>query len=242
MKTNFLFAIFPYIAFGLLAAGTAVRYLLLRKQPEVISAETADAKAVFAGNRLWQISLVFLFAGHAIALFMPRALLQWNTSGTRLYLLEGTAFVIGCAALAGWLIVLWRNLQRHGGSTLTELSDTILLALVFLGIFSGLLMAVLYRWGSTWGAITLTPYFTSVLRGKPAANVISQMPFVVRLHVFSLFAAIAVLPVTRIGTVLVVILRAILGVAGKLASAAGRAVEARLKKHSPAPWLWPEED
>lgn len=242
MKTNFLFAIFPYIAFGLLAVGTITRYLLLRKQPEIISAETSEAKNVFAGNGLWKISLLFLFAGHAIALLMPRALLQWNTSSTRLYLLEGAAFVIGCAALAGWLIVLWRNLQRHGGSTLTELSDMALLALVFVGIFSGLLMAVLYRWGSSWGAITLTPYFTSVLRRKPAANMISQMPFVVRLHVFSLFAAIAVLPVTRIGTILVVILRAILGVAGKLASAAGRAAEARLKKHSPAPWLWPEED
>lgn len=242
MKTDFLFAIFPYIAFGLLAAGTAVRYLLLRKQPEVISAETADAKAVFAGTRLWQISLVFLLAGHAIALLMPRALLQWNTSSTRLYLLEGAAFVIGCAALAGWLIVLWRNLQRHGGSTLTELSDMVLLALVFLGIFSGLLMAVLYRWGSTWGAITLSPYFISVLKGRPAARLISQMPFVVRLHIFSLLAAMAVLPATRLGTVPAAALREILGLAGKLASAVGRVVEARLKKHSPAPWLWPEED
>src|SRR5215469_4955047 len=109
MKTNFLFAIFPYVAVGLLAVGTVVRFLLLRKHPEIISAETAEAKAVFAGNRLWKISLVFLLAGHAIALVMPRALLQWNTSSTRLYLLEGAAFAIGCAALAGWLVIVWRN-------------------------------------------------------------------------------------------------------------------------------------
>ena len=68
MKTNFLFGIFPYIALGLLAAGTFVRLLLFRKQPEIISSEIAQGKAVFAGNRLWRISLVFLLIGHGIAL------------------------------------------------------------------------------------------------------------------------------------------------------------------------------
>ncbi|HEY6248863.1 MAG TPA: respiratory nitrate reductase subunit gamma [Candidatus Angelobacter sp.] len=242
MKLNFLFAIFPYIALGSLAVGTVARYLLFRKQPEFISAETAEAKAIFRGNRLWQISLVFLLAGHAVAFVAPRLMLQWNASSMRLYLLEGAAFVIGCAALAGWFFVLWRNLKRHGGSTLTELSDVVLLALLFVSISTGLIVAVLYRWGSAWGAMTLAPYFISVLRGKPTANLVSQMPFVVRLHVFSLFASIAILPATRLGTVLVASLRALLGVSGRLASAAGRAAEARLKKLNPAPWLWPEED
>jgi nitrate reductase gamma subunit len=242
MKLNFLFAIFPYVALGLLAAGTVVRYFLFRKQPDAVSSEVAEAKTVFAGNRLWQISLAFLLAGHAIALVMPRMLLQWNSNRMRLYLLEGVAFAIGCAALAGWLFLLWRNLKRHGGSTLTELSDVVLLALLFVGIFSGLLVAVLYRWGSVWGAMILTPYFTSLLQGKPAAHLVSQMPFLVRLHVFSLFAAVAVLPATRMGTVLVAALRAALGLAGRLASTGTRAAEAWFKKHNPAPWFWPEED
>jgi len=242
MKLNFLFAIFPYVALGLLAVGTAVRYLLFRKQPEIVSSEVREAKVLFAGNRLWQISLAFLLAGHLIALIMPRALLQWDSSRTRLYLLEGAVFAIGCAALAGWLVILWRNLKHHDESALTGLSDAILLALLFVGISSGLLMAVLYRWGSAWGAMILTPYFISVLQGKAAANFVSQMPFLVRLHVFSLFASIAILPATRLGTVLVAALRAVLGVSGRLAGAAARAAEAWFKKHNPAPWLWPEED
>ncbi|HEY6350835.1 MAG TPA: respiratory nitrate reductase subunit gamma [Candidatus Angelobacter sp.] len=242
MKLNFLFAIFPYVAPGLLVVGTAVRYLLLRKHPEIISAEIKEVKASLAGNRLWQISLVFLVVGHLIALVMPRMLLQWNSSHTRLYLLEGAAFAIGCAALAGWIVVLWRSLSRHGESRLIELSDMALLALLFVGISSGLLMAVLYRWGSTWGAMILTPYLMSVLRGEAAAHFVLQMPFLARLHVFSLFASIAVLPVTRVGTVLVVGLRAIFGLAGRLASGAAGAAEGWFKKHNPAGWLWPEED
>ena len=242
MKTNFLFGIFPYIALGLLAVGTVVRLLFFRTQRQIISSEVAQAKGFFAGNRLWQISLVFLLIGHGIALAMPRMLLVWNSSSVRLYLLEGAAFVVGCAALAGWLAVLWRSLKQHRGSTLNELADVVLLSLLFAGIFSGLLMAVVYRWGSTWGAITLTPYFVSVLQGKPAARFIAQMPFPVRLHVFSLFGCFAVLPATRVGTVLVVALRGVLRVAGRVTSAGIRTAEAWFKKHNPAPWLWPEED
>lgn len=242
MKTNFLFGVFPYIALGLLAVGTVVRFLLFRKQPGIISSEVTQAKTAFAGNRLWQISLVLLLIGHGIALTMPRMLLAWNSRSTRLYLLEGAALVAGCAALAGWFAVLWRSLKQHGGSTLNELAEVVLLALLFAGILSGLLMATLYRWGSTWGAMTLSPYFISVLQGKPAARLVTQMPFVVRLHVFSLFACFAVLPATRVGTVLVVGLRGVLGLADKLASAGMRAAEGWFKKHNPAPWLWPEED
>jgi nitrate reductase gamma subunit len=110
------------------------------------------------------------------------------------------------------------------------------------GVLSGLLLAVLYRWGSSWGAMILTPYTASLLRGKPAANFILQMPFLVRLHVFSLFAAVAIVPATRLGTAIVGALQAILTGFGKPISAGGRAAEAWLRKHNPAPWFWPEED
>ncbi len=242
MKTDFLFAVFPYVAVGLLAAGIFVRYLLLRKQAAAMSAEISEARAVFATGRLWRVSLLLLIAGHLIAVVLPGAILAWNGNRFRLYLLEGIAFAIGVAALGGWLALMWQNLKRHGGSVLAELSDTALLALLFVGILSGLLLAVLYRWGSSWGAMILTPYTASLLRGKPAANFILQMPFLVRLHVFSLFAAVAIVPATRLGTAIVGALQAILTGFGKPISAGGRAAEAWLRKHNPAPWFWPEED
>lgn len=242
MKLDFLFGIFPYIAMGLLVVGTAVRHLLLRKQPNIISSELADAKSLFGGNQLWQISLVLLVGGHAIAIIAPRSVLLWDGSRIRLYLLEGAAFTAGFAALAGWLVVLWRNLKHRGESTITELSDVILVALLFVGLLSGLLMALLDRWGSVWGAMILTPYLKSVLQGKPAATLVTQLPFVARLHTFSLFALVAVLPATRLGTALVAALREILRVSGRLASMSAKSAEAWFKKHNPAPWLWPEED
>src|SRR5256885_13652392 len=93
---------------------------------------------------------------------------------------------------------MWRHLGHSNRSAITELSDTVFLALLLLGILSGVLPAALYRWGSTWGALTLSPYLVSLVRVKPMAGLASQMPFMVRLHVFSLFAAFAVFPLTRL--------------------------------------------
>lgn len=242
MKTDLLFGVFPYIAVGLLAAGIAVRYLLSMRQPETVATEAAQAKAVFASGRLWQLSLFLVLAGHVLAIIAPRAILNWNTSPSRLYFLEAASFAVGLGAFAGWLALTWRNLRRHSNSRLTELSDTVLLALLFVAIFSGLLSAMLYRWASSWGAMILSPYFISFLRGKPSASLMLQMPFLVRLHIFSLFAAVAVIPATRMGTAIVFALQTMLRWAGTPITATGRATAAWLRKHNPAPLFWPEED
>ena len=94
----------------------------------------------------------------------------------------------------------------------------VFLSLIFIGIISGLLMAGLYRWGSSWGAITLTPYVTSLLRLKPATQFAEQMPFLIRIHLFSTFAALAVLPLTRLAAIPVVALHFCLGLVGRPAT------------------------
>jgi nitrate reductase gamma subunit len=240
MKKDFLFGIFPYVAVGLLAVGILVRYLLLRRQGT--AADVSPARAVFASGRLWPFSLLLLFAGHLIVVLAPRSLLLWNGSKGRLYLAEGAAFAIGVAALAGWLALMGRNLKRHGGAVLAELSDTVLLALLLVGIVSGLLLALLYRWGSSWGAMILAPYLVSLVQGRPAAGYVLQMPFLVRLHVFSWFAALAMVPATRLGSVAAAALQRILAGMGKPLAIAGRAAGTWLRKHNPAPLFWPEED
>jgi nitrate reductase gamma subunit len=207
-----------------------------------VKEEMAEAWALFGGARVWRASVLFLVVAHLILLLLPQAVLAWNGNRGRLYFLEGIAFAAGAAALAGWTRILWRHLGRTNRSAITELADTILLALLLVGIFSGVLMAVFYRWSSSWGALILTPYIASLVRLNPVAGLAAQMPFLVRLHVFSAFTALAVLPLTRLAAFFVFALHGIFGVLGRPISAAGRATEAWLRKHNPAAWLWPEED
>jgi len=242
MTPVFLFSKFPYLAALLLIAGTLVRYLMARRRPETAAAESREALEALAGGMAWRLSLSALLLLHLAGLASPRGILLWNGSSVRLYLLEGIAFLAGVVALGSWAVVMMQNLRRAGRPAATELSDMIFLALLFTGILSGLVVAVVDRWASTWGAMTLTPYVISLLRGQPAASLVSGMPFMVRLHVFSVFAALAILPGTRLGSVLGLGLHRGFLLLGRPFTAAGRMAEAWLQKHNPAGRIWPEED
>ncbi|HKD83009.1 MAG TPA: respiratory nitrate reductase subunit gamma [Candidatus Angelobacter sp.] len=242
MNRNLLFSAWPYVAGSLFLTGIVVRYLLEHKHATVVKEEMSEAWRVFSGSRVWRLGVIVLLGGHAGALLFPQTLLAWNRVPGRLYLLEAFALIAALTALAGAATILWQHLGRSNRSVITELSDTVFIALLLVGIISGLLMAVLYRWGSSWGALILTPYVVSLLRANPAGGLAEQMPFVVRLHVFSTFAAVAVLPLTRLAAFFVFAINACLRQFARPVSAAGRSAEAWLRRHNPASWLWPEED
>src|SRR5215467_1848856 len=158
MKYAFLFAVWPYAAAACLVIGIAWRYFRARRSWAALANQASDAWTALLQGRVWQISLLFLLLFHLAGLLFPRVLLRWNLDPTRLYLLEGSAFVAGIAALGSGGRLVWRQLGRSQGSLLTQLAETVFLAFVLVGLVSGSILAVVYRWGSTWGVMTLTPY------------------------------------------------------------------------------------
>ena len=245
MKVDFIFRISPYLAAAVLVLGLLIRYALVRRRMDAVSAELADVWALFRGGLIWRVSLGLLLVAHLAGLVLPRLILGWDASAPRLYLLEGVGYLLGAGALVGWAVVAWRHVGRTASassSPAAEVADTIFLGLLLVGIGSGLLMALGYRWGSSWGAVTLTPYLASLFGGEPAEGLASQMPFLVQLHVFSAFALVAVLPFTRLAPFFIVALDRALVLAARPFAAASRSGEAWLRKHNPAVWIWPEED
>jgi nitrate reductase gamma subunit len=187
-------------------------------------------------------SLLSLFLLHLAGLLFPREVLRWNGSMVRLYLLEGVAFLAGLVALANFAYAIWRHLGHSRQSTIRELSDAVFLALTFIAVLSGSLMAILYRWGSSWGVMTLRPYVMSVFGGKPATEFVTQMPFLVRLHIFSAFAALALIPATRVAALFVVAIEFCSGWIAKPIFVGVEATENWLRRRNFAVWIWPEED
>jgi nitrate reductase gamma subunit len=241
MGNNSLFSIWPYIAAALLVAGTLLRYLLVSQQPSVLAAEMADAKEAF-GDRLFWISMSVLVGGHLAGALFPRAVLSWNSRTAGLYLLEGLALAVGLAAVVSCTTLIWRHLGRSSRSPMTEFFDTVFLAIAFTILVSGVLIAVFYRWGSSWGAMTLAPYVTSLVSGQPAVQLATQMPALVQLHVLATFAAIAVIPLTRLSTFLVVAVHGCTVLMGRSLRAISNASTEWSRTHNPGSWFWPEED
>jgi nitrate reductase gamma subunit len=215
--------------------------LVASRRPNLLAAEIREAKTVFGARYFWS-SLLVVIVIHGAGLLFPRAILSWNASPTCLYVLEGLAFAVSLAALGTCSRLVSRHLERSGGGWLTEVCDTVFLSLVFVVVVSGLFVALIYRWGSSWGAMTLTPYIISVLRGRPAVEFVTQMPFLVQLHVLSTFAAMAVLPLTRLSVFLVLVIDVSVGLLASPVSAAGRGIESFIRKRNLSARFWPEED
>lgn len=242
MKIDLLFAASPYIAFSLLLVGIGVRYFLDRRQMATAKKEMAEAWSQLRGGMVWRVSLLLLVIAHLLGVVFPRAILWWNGSTNRLYLLEGAGLIVGVSSLVCWCALLWRHLGHSNGGLITELSDTVFLSLMFVGFLSGVLTAIIYRWGSAWSSVILAPYVASLVHAKPAANFASQMPFLVRLHVFSAFAALAVFPLTRLAAAVILVLNWAIALLGSAFASITSILEAWIRKHNPAAWLWPEED
>jgi len=246
MKASFLFQVWPYAAVALFAIGILIRYAFARKQADRVASDLAESWALFGHGRLLPFSLLMLLLGHLAGLLYPTKILLWNSVPFRLYALEVLAFGIGFSALVCWTFLMLRQLGRSGGSALRQVGDTVFLSLLFVSLLSGLLTAARYRWGSSWGVSTLTPYGLSLWRGKPAVALVAGMPFMVQVHVFSGFVALAALPFTRISSILIVAIRIGISLAAKPISAvtgrARRMLEMALRRHHPTTWIWPEED
>src|ERR1041384_5846193 len=157
------------------------------------TAGDVKAWALFGGPRIWKIALLLLAMAHVALLLLPRTVLSWNASRGRLYFLEALLFAAAVAVVIGLAKIVWRHLGHSNRSAIAELSDSVFLGLLLVGTLSGILLAIFYRWGSSWGAMILTPYVASLARLEPDAAFAAQLPFLVRLHVFSAFAAVAVL-------------------------------------------------
>jgi nitrate reductase gamma subunit len=242
MKTAFLFQTWPYAAVMLFVAGIAARYL-----GEPTSAKRnwpLDARDLFRRTPLLQISLFLLLLGHLAGLLSPQRVLLWNSIPLRLYALEILGFGVGLSALGGWALLTWRHVRQSDASIGRQAADAVFLSLLFTTLLSGSLTAILFRWGSSWGVITVTPYGVSLLHGRPAVNLIAGLPFLVRLHVFSAFATFAALPATRLGPVLIVGLRRglrlILSPVQVLAASVSKIAEAVVRQLDPS--IWPEDD
>jgi nitrate reductase gamma subunit len=193
-----------------------------------------------------QFNLLLLLAGHLAGLLLPQRILLWNSVPYRLYLLEAFGFAIGLLALGAWSLLMWRHLGTADGSFGLQVVDMVFLSVLFVALLSGSLIAAVYRWASSWSVLTVTPYGMSLLSGRPAIALATDMPLLVRLHVFSSLAALALFPFSRLAVVLTLALRCgsrfILTAVSGLVDPVRSLVNVAAHRLNPTAWIWPEED
>ena len=134
-----------------------------------------------------------------------------------------------------------RRASRNSWSLLSDFADSMFLSFLFIGIATGLVAAAVLRWGSAWASVTVAPWAASLVHGRPEPAFVEHLPLLVRLHLFTAFAAVAVFPTTRLATFPLVWIHRALGVAQWTLTAAARPVAAWIRR-GPASRLWPDAE
>jgi respiratory nitrate reductase gamma subunit len=190
------FAVLPYVA-----AVTCVVLLVARRYrvpPFRPPASAPAAGARYAERLLFGYGVLVIVAGHVLAFLIPQQVLAWNNNPVRLYVLEVSALAFALMTLVGLFLTVVRCLASAEARRTVGPADWVLYVLLLVQVASGVSVALLYPWGSSWYATSAVPYLRSVLRLEPDLNYISAMPHLVKLHVVGAYALLAFLPLTRV--------------------------------------------
>jgi nitrate reductase gamma subunit len=261
MSDRALFAIAPYVAALIFLFGTVVR--LSRERPQRRAASSPPVRALFRGHRVGAIALIVVLAIH-IATWLVPGLPARGQSVTRVIAIEIALFAIGLVAAVGLARVTVTSLRELPASVRVSafapplapasapapaparprLADMMLLGVLAVAVASGLAMAARYRWASTWSAVTLTPYVRSLVELEPNVQLLA-LPYLIKLHVFSGVALLAVLPFTSVMHRLLIPIHRLLDrlvtpVAAAMARQSKRAGE--WASESGRALMWPEEE
>lgn len=148
--------------------------------------------------------VLVVLSGHVVAWLVPSAVLAWNEKPLRLYVLEVTALVFGLLTLVGLVAVLARRLRVGRVRVVTSPADWVLYLLLLVQVASGVYVAVMHPWGSSWFASALAPYLWSLVRLSPELGTVVALPLAVKVHIVNAYLLIGFFPFTRLVHILVV--------------------------------------
>jgi nitrate reductase gamma subunit len=199
-----LFVVLPYVAMILFFVVTIQRYRSQSFSYSSLSSQFLENKDHFWGMVPFHYGILVVLLGHVVAFLVPRSVLWWNSVPARLYILEVAALIFALLTLIGLVGLVIRRIKTPRLRPVTTVSDWILLGLLLAQILTGIAVATMYGWGSSWFAATLSPYLWSLVKLNPDITFVTPMPDLVKWHIVGNFVLIAFFPFTRLVHILVV--------------------------------------
>lgn len=199
-----LFAVLPYAAALLFVAGTAERYLRHGSTITSMSSQLLENRLHFWGMLPFHAGILVVLLGHVLALLLPGTLLAWNAAPLRLYILEAAGFAGGLLALGGFLVLAYRRVTVRPVRASTHWIDWIVYAVFVAQLASGVAVAMLYPWGSSWYASAAVPYLRSLMLLEPDIALAAAMPLLAKAHIVGTWVLLALFPYSRLVHIVVV--------------------------------------
>lgn len=194
---NFFFMALPYIAFVVFLIGTISRYRTQKFAVSSLSSQFLEGKKLFWGSIPFHFGILILFFGHLVAFLIPKSIILWNSEPLRLLFLEISSLVAAICVFIGLILLYIRRITNDRIKMVTTKMDIFVELLLLFQIFTGMYIAVFFRWGSSWFASVMSPYLKSIFTFSPDIAAVSAMPLLIKLHVIGAFLIILIVPFTR---------------------------------------------
>ncbi len=199
-----LFIVLPYVAVIVFFLVTIQRYRAQTFTYSSLSSQLLENQQHFWGVVPFHYGVLTVLAGHVLAFLAPQQLLWFNSRPARLYILEVTGLIFGLLTLVGLTAIIVRRFSFPKVRVVTSWADWVVYGLLMVQVASGVLVAVVNGWGSSWFAAAMTPYLWSLAKLNPNTGYLTALPWLVQLHVINAFLLIGFFPFTRLVHVLVV--------------------------------------
>jgi len=199
MNTNdVLFGVLPYMAATLAIVVTVVRWRSAPFTVSSLSSQLLESRKLYWGSISFHWGLTIILTLHLLALIVPRGFELWNGDPVRLYLLEITGLALGLWAAFGITMLIYRRFTSARVRRVTTGMDHVVLLVIAVQIVTGVWIAIGYRWGSYWGTGVFVPYVRSLLWFQPKPEYMDPLPWVLKTHVLTFFAFLAIFPFSRL--------------------------------------------
>ncbi|PCK01963.1 MAG: respiratory nitrate reductase subunit gamma [Alteromonadaceae bacterium] len=200
---NFLFGIYPYIAFTIFALGSLIRYDREPYTWKSSSSQLLESKKLRLGSAPFHIGIIAVLCGHFVGLLTPHAV--WHVLGVsaevkQLIAMSAGGF-FGVVCLFGLVVLIQRRLTnervRATSSTMDISILFLLLAQLVLGLMSifvsadhmdGHEMLLLMAWAQN----------VVIFNGAYAAEQMQSVHLIFKLHVFLGMTLFVVFPFSRL--------------------------------------------
>lgn len=198
-----LFAVIPYAVFLNFFIFTIHRYLAETFTYSSLSSQFLENREHFWGLAPLHFGIIMVLGGHLLAFLIPRQILLWNSRPLRLYVLEVSGLIFALIALLGVSGALIRRLTSPKVRAVTTAADWSVDVLLLFQLASGIYIALVHPWGTSWFAASVSPYLWSLVRFHPDISYLATLPLALKLHLINFYVLIGIFPFTRLVHILV---------------------------------------
>lgn len=190
---GFLFGAFPYVALTIFVVGTIYRY---RRgfQFSSLSSQFLESKKFYSGSVPFHVGIIVVFFAHLVAFAYPSV----SFGGSTLVTMETIMLAFSLIAIFGLVLLFIRRVTNERVQMVTNKMDIVIEVVLLAQFITGVYIAVLLKWGSSWYASDMVPYLWSVFTFSPDIAAVAATPMLVQLHVIGAFVVILLIPFSRL--------------------------------------------